>query len=175
MSEEKKTRTAEWITAFILIAASFALGDHVGKGSVEAQAPEVIRDTTVRIVTVYKDFPNPVKTATAGLIAVPRYLFWTETTEVQVPGPTEYVYLPSEQKYYEEENGALRIWISGYRPSLDRYEMDLPTTVITETYKPPNKRWGIGITAGYGAALFDKTVRLSPYIGVGISYNILQW
>jgi hypothetical protein len=177
MSEEKRFRATEWITVLLVALASFYLGDHIGKNSLEAQDPEILRDTTTKIVTVYKDFPDPVKTVAAGRMAVPRYLFWTDTTSVEVPGPTEYVYLPSEQQYYEEEDGKLRIWISGYHPNLDRYEIDWLTTTITETktYKPPNKRWGIGITAGYGAVVTDKTVRLAPYVGVGITYNILQW
>lgn len=179
MDEKKKIRTTEWITVFIMIAASFALGDHVGKSSVEAGVPEIIRDTTVKIVTRYKDFPDPVKTVTAGLIAVPRYLFFTDTqTEeipVPVPGKTDTVYLPREQKYYEEHDGRLRIWISGYQPQLDRYEMDDVMTTITQTYKPPNKRWGLGVTAGYGATVVDHTVKLAPYLGVGITYNFLQW
>lgn len=171
MDKENKFRAAEWILAFVMMLGCFFYGDYVGKNSVEAQIPDVIRDTTVRIVTVYKNFPNPVKTVTAGLIAVPRYLFWTDTTEVQVPGPTEYVYLPSEQKYYEEEEGSLRIWISGYQPNLDRYEMDRPTTVITETYKPPNKRWGLGLYAGVGGIFAKEQSIVGSEAGLLLRYQ----
>ena len=32
-------------------------------------------------------------------------------------------------------------------------------------------RWGLGIQAGYGASKDG----LTPYIGVGVSYNVLSW
>ena len=47
---------------------------------------------------------------------------------------------------------------------------------ITETVQEPRKRWGFGVTAGYGAAIgADRSVTLSPFVGVGISYNFVNW
>ena len=162
-----------------LIGASFLAGKCVSDSLAERESPEVARDTITKVVTVYKDFPNPAKTALSGFIPVPRYMFFTETKEIEVEVPgdtvTQYVYLPQELQYYEEEDGKLRMWISGYRPVLERYEIDWPTTIITETHKPKPKRWGIGVQAGYGAVLHDKTVQLSPYIGIGVSYNFLSF
>jgi hypothetical protein len=40
---------------------------------------------------------------------------------------------------------------------------------------PKPTHWGIGVQAGYGATLSNNTVKLAPYIGVGISYNIITW
>jgi len=36
----------------------------------------------------------------------------------------------------------------------------------------PNKRFGIGIQAGYG---ITKEITLSPYIGIGLSYNLFRF
>ena len=178
MDEKKKIRTTEWITAFILIAASFALGDHVGKSSVEAGAPEIIRDTTVKIVTRYRDFPDPVKTAKAGFVRIPAYRFISDTVtqeRILIVHDTTAIYITREQKYYEEADGALRLWISGVDPRLDRYEWDQTTTTITETIRPKPKRWGLSIYAGGGITIAGGKILLGPQAGAAITYDILQW
>lgn len=48
------------------------------------------------------------------------------------------------------------------------------STTALRAYKvsaPDPKRWGIGVTAGYGITKSS----LSPYVGIGISYNLIQW
>ena len=157
------------------------------------EQPEVERDTTKKVVTVYKDFPDPVKSVSAGMIAVPRYLFYTETDtkyvyqsrDMQSLFPVNlqslnfthqvnampFVYLPREQKYYEEQEGRLRLWVSGYQPQLDRYEWDDVTTTITETYKPPNKHWAVGLSGGYGMTIFDGKAISGPSAGFFGVYN----
>lgn len=40
-------------------------------------------------------------------------------------------------------------------------------------YKP--RRWGLGIQLGGGMVYYDSQFRLSPYIGIGVNYNILTW
>ena len=181
MAYEERTRRYEWvIIPILLVAAAFLGGDYYGQKKVENSLVSE-RDTTTKIVTVYKDFPDPVKSSMAGVIAVPKYLFLTDTAhiEVEVPVPgdtvTQYVYLPREQKYYEEEEGRLRMWVSGYEPRLDRYELDAVTTTITNTVYEKPSRWGISISAGYGATLIDKNVKLSPYLGIGVSYTFLRF
>lgn len=171
----------EWLVVpVVLILAAWFSGDYYGQKKVrdtwEAQV-----DTTVRIVTIYKDFPKPQKEAFSGYLRVPAYRFISDTierirwAEIAIPvHDTTVVYLPREEKYYEEEDGRLRVWVSGYEPSLDRYELDLPTTTITTTIKEKPQRWGIGISGGYGASLYDKKVILAPYIGIGITYTILR-
>ena len=161
-----------------LLVCSFLLG--------RATAPQVEegtskRDTVDKIVPVFKDFPQPLKTVSLGYVSVPRYKFLTDTlrsveTEYLPVHDTTLIYLPREQRYYSEEEGRLRMWVSGYDPKVDRYEIDWKETTITETIRPKPKRWGIGVSAGYGAAVApDKTVVLSPTISVGISYHILSW
>ena len=47
------------------------------------------------------------------------------------------------------------------------------TKEIKTVTKP--KRWGIGLQAGYGVSFSNKQIKATPYIGIGISYNILTW
>lgn len=174
-----KARAAEWILAALLLVVCWFGGDHHGRRVAFAEA-ESKTDTAVRIVTQYKDFPQPAKTALAGLVSVPRYMFLTDTiTRVEreeiAAQDTTPVYLPREQQYYEEADGRLRLWVSGYEPRLDRWEMDERQATVTHTVIQRRSRWSLGVSAGYGVSLADGAVRLAPYVGVGISYNILQW
>lgn len=36
-------------------------------------------------------------------------------------------------------------------------------------------KWGLSLTAGYGAAAAGGQVRLAPYVGVGVSYNLITF
>lgn len=169
---------AEWLLMMSVLSAVmfFAGRSYERKNAAGHEASRL--DTVTRIVTVYKDFPKPQETALSGFVSVPAYKFITdtvtcvETAEIAVHDTTV-VYLPRERKYYEEEDGRLRLWVSGYDPSLDRYEISWPETTVTRTVLP--RRWSLGVTAGYGAALHDKTVTLSPFVGFGVNYAIFSF
>lgn len=51
-------------------------------------------------------------------------------------------------------------------------EIATTTTILQRERK---KRWGIGLQLGAGAAMHDKKIIVSPYIGIGISYNLLTF
>lgn len=77
-----------------------------------------------------------------------------------------------EQAYYEDS--LYRVWVSGYRPRLDSL-MIFPRTVyqtvtndIYHTIAPKQKRWGLGLQAGYG---YPSGI----YAGIGVSYSLFQW
>ena len=135
-------------------------------------------DTITKIVPVYKDFPEPQKAALVGYVPVPKYKFLTDTltqNSIEYLHDTTIVYLPREQKYYEEEEGSLRMWVSGYEPRLDRYELDKKETVITQTVVEKASRWGLSIAVGGGASYYNKSVILAPQITVGLSYTFLRF
>lgn len=201
MEEEKnKVIKIAWLVlTIIVLMVSFFAGCRFERwriGPIESSA-----DTVYQKVTVYKDYPDPVKTVSAGMIAVPRYLFFTESaaeTETKyvyisqdlqkllplnnqllfLPRETNvmqfnmpYVYLPRQQEYYEEQNGRLRIWVSGYEPRLDRYEWDDVTATITETRQLKNTHWGAGASGGYGVTIFDGKAIAGPSASVFGFYN----
>ena len=87
------------------------------------------------------------------------------------------VKIPITQKIYEDS--LYRAYVSGYRPSLDsliffpRHDI----TTVTSGYAYPRsrqKRWGIGIHVGYGMTM-SNTPQFSPYVGIGISYNLITF
>lgn len=84
------------------------------------------------------------------------------------------VELSITQKEYQDSG--YHAWVSGYLPQLDSIRIYNKNTIITHTVtnsvtKYKTKHWGIGIQVGYGYHFSH----VSPYIGVGIQYNILNW
>lgn len=76
------------------------------------------------------------------------------------------VVMPITQKHYADST--YEAWVSGYNPELDSIKVFNKTEFVTTTIKQRQKRFGIGIHAGYGVT----TKGTLPYIGVGISYNL---
>lgn len=130
---------------------------------------EVIRevmttDTLVvyRTDTVHIDRPVPTLVTTADTLYIRDTV--TQTVIAQ---------LPVETKLYTDS--LYRAQISGVRPNLDFVEV-FPRTEYkyiyqTETISQKPKKWGLGVSAGYA---FTGS-KMQPYIGVGISYDLLQW
>lgn len=84
------------------------------------------------------------------------------------------VVFPITQKWYRGED--YEAWVSGYAPRLDSINVYPLNRYITETTAIRRKqRWGIGVQVGYGATLSGGQVRAAPYVGVGISYNIVRF
>ena len=88
---------------------------------------------------------------------------------------TVLVHLPIEQHQYSDPR--YTAWVSGYRPQLDSIHIYQRTEYITKEIKTATKpkRWGIGLQAGYGVSLHNSQVFPAPYIGVGLSYSIINW
>lgn len=82
---------------------------------------------------------------------------------------TVFVEIPIESKYYNGKN--YEAWISGYHPSLDSISVFGETKYIKEMVKTRKNRWGLGVSAGYGAT----RTKLEPFIGISINYNIITW
>ena len=80
------------------------------------------------------------------------------------------VEIPITQKVYETDR--YRAVVSGYKPSLDDIYIYQPTQIVQVKNKP--KRWGLGLQVGYGVTL-KGTPQFTPYVGVGVSYNLFQF
>ena len=89
---------------------------------------------------------------------------------------TLYVYLEREQIQWQDS--LCRVYASGVNPQVDSVTHFVRETIVNREISVPVKvksRWGLGIQVGYGAGINGKQVYLTPYMGVGISYNILSW
>lgn len=92
---------------------------------------------------------------------------------------TIYVPVPITSRYYSEPGW--EAWVSGYNPSLDSLRIDQATAVVeVPVFKTVTKhaRWGIGVQAGATYLPGQNQVqqgRVQPYVGLGISYNIITF
>lgn len=114
-------------------------------------------DTVYKYRTVYKSRPEPASISTSGNISVPVLVFMNDgdTTVIQrteTIHDTTYVVLDRTVKYFEEEDGHLRIWISGYQPELECYELDCVEKIV-----PPGK--------ALNRISFEAAVRTMPEAG----------
>ena len=90
-----------------------------------------------------------------------------DTVRVQ---DTLFVYLERERVRWKDEY--CEVFASGVQPSVDSVRHFISERVILKTVPVKvRSRWGIGVQAGYGASRQG----LSPYIGVGVSYNLGAW
>lgn len=76
------------------------------------------------------------------------------------------VVVPITQKKYEDST--YTAYVSGYNPRLDSISIYRKTIYQTITERP--RRFGVGITGGYG---YGKG-GLTPFVGVGIYYNLFN-
>ena len=80
------------------------------------------------------------------------------------------------QRHYSDST--FDAWVSGIDPRLDSIKTYQTNMVITKeipVIQVKKTRWGLGIQAGIGAGMNGNQVYLTPYVGMGISYNILSW
>ena len=155
----------------LIVAVSFLLGCRYGRRTARiAPKLKVIWDTTevIKLDTIVRERPVFVRSYVRDTV---RTYFTT------IERDTVLVDVPIERRIYEEDS-LYRAVVSGprcgnYGPSLDSLVVwpTITTVTIHDTkteYR--NSKISFGIQAGYGA--FGKN--LSPYIGVGISYNLFS-
>lgn len=99
---------------------------------------------------------------------------YVSVTEFEVVHDAAFVQLPREQVEYRDTS--YRAVVSGFRPRLEELEIYQKERVVTiQTEKvvtvPDRRRWGVGVQAGYGIT----PAGFQPYLGVGVSFDLLSW
>ena len=117
-----------------------------------------VRDT----LTVYK--PSKVTRAVKDTVRV-----IVRETQIDTMHDTVFVYLPQESIVWQDDRCI--VYAHGINPQVDSVTHFNSGAVVTRTVTERPKRWGIGVSAGYGMSKDG----LSPYIGLGISYNIIRF
>lgn len=147
----------------ILLLALCALCFFFGRHTKETEAGFAAKtDTVILRDTIRDSIPYPIYETV--IQEVPE-LF---PVYITLAGDTvrEPVIVPIRITQKEYQTDDYHAWVSGYNPSLDSIDIFRKTMYITKQQSP--RRWGIGITAGYGIGRYG----LSPYIGVGGFYRI---
>ena len=181
-----RTLTAALAVLSLALTAALILSRHTSK---RQQLPEVhtVTDTLIIRDTIHIALPSPQTTDTVGTVTIPvpvppdRHTGTIPTDTLRITD-TIYIRLPIEQRYYTGPH--YEAWISGLRPRLDSLRIRTETlrlttaTTVTRTAttarQPKPERWGIGIQLGYGMTIAHQP-QFRPYIGIGISYNLITF
>lgn len=148
---------------------SYFVGIRKGKISLSNEIIEKV-DTLVICDTIMSY--NPIYVEKIKTERVPVIV---EKTDTMMVHDTMYVYLQREQLVWEDTLS--RIWVSGVMPEVDSVQHFIKERIVIRDVVVPKikkTRWGLGISAGYGVQL-GRDIKASPYIGIGISYNLLSW
>lgn len=127
----------------------------------ERNAPSAKIDTIVIHDTLHIAKPISVESAVVRI----------DTIRVKDANDTIYISAPIPITQMRYTDSTYTAWVSGYSPSLDSIYVYPKREIITTTIRPKPRRWGVGVHGGVGIT----PKGLQPYIGVGISYNILTF
>lgn len=132
----------------------------------EAEILSARADTVVVVdtVTVREPVAKLVVVRDTAWVPFPDTVLLRTSDTVLVP-------VPIETKLYEDPQ--YRAWVSGYRASLDSISV-FPKTVTIDRKIPVyrTKRWGVGLQAG---VTWTKADGVTPYAGIGVSYDLLSF
>ena len=149
------------VIIFFALIASFLLGRQ-SAGENASVRIVVVRDTVTDTIRSIR--PVPVKTVIARHDTLRLPVIETRTDSVLVS-------LPVERKTYSDDSTYTAV-VSGINPSLDSIgvyrKRVYETRTITHYTKP--SRLSVGLQGGYGYGRNG----FSPYIGIGISYNLIN-
>ena len=146
----------------IVGAVCFVAGRKTAKNGGEGTITEgvdtlVIRDTIVS----YKPKYITKRVVDTTFVPVPEYIERNDT-----------IFAVMEREQVVWEDSLARVYASGINPQVDSVMHYRTEKVITHIIPVEvSRRWGVGIQGGVG---FGKD-GLTPYVGVGVSYNILSW
>ena len=162
----------QYILAGVGIAVAVLIGFLIGQKHPQKSPVEPIKekvDTLLIFDTITLTKPVFVEKIQLDSVYMP-------VTDTLWKHDTLFVYLEREQIQWQDS--LCRVYASGINPQVDSVTHFVQETIITREISVPVKvksRWGLGIQVGYGAGVNGKQVYLTPYVGVGISYNILSW
>ena len=162
----------QYILTGVGIAVAVLIGFLIGQQHPQKSPVEPIKEK-VDTLLIFDTIP----------LTKPVFVEKIQLDSVYMPAPdtlwkhdTLYVYLVREQIQWQDS--LCRVYASGINPQVDSVTHFVQETIITREISVPVKvksRWGLGIQVGYGAGINGKQVYMTPYVGVGISYNILSW
>lgn len=156
----------DFLIPFFTILALSALSFYAGRKSANQGQNETIVervDTLVVRDTIVAYKPKYISKRVVDSIYVP-------VREVVVERDTIKVLLEREQVVWEDS--LARVYASGILPKVDSIHHYRDKMVITkETIIKTNPKWGVGIQGGIGVGKGGFT----PYVGVGVSYNLITF
>lgn len=159
-------KQSSFILIFFLILISFFGGMRVG--SYYHLSPNPC--DTIYVTKTEKEYlPSPKSIDFKNWeISIPERLFYTDTIKTEPILIHDTLRIPIHSYYYEQLNGRLRIWASGYNVSLDKWELDEQHTIISK-----QKRLEFKLGIGPGVIYSPFTQRVDAGMGIfwGLTYK----
>lgn len=152
------------------LAVSFVAGQrHAQKRLILPQKERV--DTLVIYETKLVEKPVFVEKKVIEKVPVP-----VPVSDTMMVHDTIYVYMDREQVHWQDSLSD--VYASGYDVQVDSVRHNIQTQVITkerDVIVKVKPKWSVGVQVGYGAFANNGQISASPYIGVGVSYNLFSW
>ena len=157
-----KAEFAKISLIIFLAIGAFVLGWNCGHN--EPQKEIVVQvDTLVISDTIHVTEPEYITRTRIEKVLVP-------VTDTIRQSDTLFVAMNKEKVTWHDS--LCVVYASGVMTQIDSVWHYERTRVINKTTRIiDKKRWGLGISAGYGASKQG----LSPYVGIGLSYHLAEW
>ena len=129
------------------------------------EPPETKVDTLVIRDTIMQHKPIFVDKIKVDSVLIP-------VKDTIVIRDSVYIYMDREKITWRDS--LCEVYASGIMTSVDsvrHFQEYKYITIETQVPVKVKSHWGLGVNAGYGVGKGGFT----PYIGVGISYNLLSW
>lgn len=129
------------------------------------EQPEIKVDTLIVRDTIMQYKPIFVDKIKVDSVLIP-------VKDTIVIRDSVYIYMDREKITWRDS--LCEVYASGIMPQVDSVRHFTEYKYVTnETAIPVKEKshWGLGVNAGYGVGQGG----LTPYIGIGVSYNILSW
>ena len=156
----------DFLVPFFTILVLTCLSFYAGRKTTETRQIETVTervDTLVIRDTLTVLQPKYITRRTVDSVLVP-------VKETVLERDTVFVLLEREQLTWEDSLS--RVYVSGIRPQVDSVTHFRDRMYITrETVIKTHSRWGVGIQGGVGVGKGG----LTPYVGVGVSYNLITF
>ena len=143
------------------------------------------RNAQKRLILPQKERVDTLVIYETKLVEKPVFVEKKVVEKVPVPVPvsdtmmvhdTIYVYMDREQVHWQDSLSD--VYASGYDVQVDSVRHNIQTQVITkerDVIVKVKPKWSVGVHAGYGAFANNGQISASPYIGVGLTYNLFSW
>ena len=152
----------------LLMLLSYVSGYHKAQKRMEKSLTVQV-DTLIQIDTITQYKPIYVTKTEEKVELVPI----RDTIRIR---DTLFVALDRQKKVYEDST--YRAVVSGINPSLDEisvYQKHIYVDQTQTVIQKERSRWGVGLQIGYGMGVRGQNLEHFPYVGIGLSYNLISW
>ena len=170
MSDNFKKILIAGAVIVVALALSFMAGQKQAQKSLILSQKERV-DTLFIYETKLVEKPVFVEKKVVEKVPVP-----VPVSDTIMVHDTIYVYMDREQVHWQDSLSD--VYASGYDVQVDSVRHNIQTQVITkerDVIVKVKPKWSVSIHVGYGAFAKNGQISASPYIGAGVSYNLLSW